>query len=84
MELTLAQTITALFEKLSPIEQKFILPALQGRFGASFQITYGHLSLLDHGDLQLIHSTIYGLILTREQLPEILERYKNSNKRDFV
>jgi hypothetical protein len=73
-----AKEVLTQFERLSEEDKDSIAKAFIHHFG-QIRFSLDELTKMDLKDLEIIKSTISGLILTRECLPDILMEYKTKD-----
>lgn len=69
-------TIMSMFDKLSDGEQKMIAEGLTNHLGTPVQFSVEKLSSLREEQLDLISKVLSGMILTKENVPDIREAYE--------
>ncbi|AWP27511.1 hypothetical protein [Paenibacillus sp. Cedars] len=75
--------IMSLFEKLTDEEKASINSALSGLFERPIPCFISELSTFNEEELVVTKNTINGLILTRENVPNLLEAYERLKNKDL-
>lgn len=76
-------TIISLCEKLTDEEKISITNALSRHFGRRIQSLIPELSTFNQDELAIIRNAINGLILTKENVPDIIESYERLKDTDL-
>lgn len=76
-------TIISLCEKLTEEEKISITNAFSRHFGRRIQSLIPELSTFNQDELAVIRKVINGLILTKENVPDILESYERLKDTDL-
>lgn len=71
----IAVSIMSMFDKLSDGQQKMIAEGLAKQLGVPMQFSVEELSSLNEGQLDLISKVLSGMILTKENVPNMSEAY---------
>lgn len=75
--------IISQFEKLTEKEKDSIATRLSRHFGKPLQFTSIEMSIFNEDELEIIRKTLNGLILTKENVPDILEMYERLKGMDL-
>ncbi|MGM0885213.1 MAG: hypothetical protein ACQEXQ_29740 [Bacillota bacterium] len=79
----IAQELITKYERLSDKERNIISNGLRNYFGKPITFSTDKLSLMDEKDLLIIKSTIDGMILTTENVPDIIKEYERLKDTDL-
>lgn len=80
----LTQEITEKYKQLSAEDQDMIKTVMSNHFGKPCGLSAEALASFDLSELELIHSTLNGIILTRNFAPELGKKHAaNADKLDF-
>jgi len=78
-----AKEIFAEFKRLSREDKDLILHGLNKHFGKKISFSLDKLAEMDCKDLEIIKSTIGGLILTRDHVPDVRISYERNKDKDL-
>ncbi|KQO17857.1 hypothetical protein [Paenibacillus sp. Leaf72] len=77
------EIIISQFGKLAEKEQKQIITGLTRHLGEPIQFSKSGLSIYNEDELEIISNTLKGLILTIENVPDILDAYERLEGKDL-
>ncbi|NOU90210.1 hypothetical protein GC102_31360 [Paenibacillus sp. LMG 31460] len=77
------EKIISLYERLTDEEQQQLISVLSRHLGKPLKISTSGLSICSEDEIKIINNTLSGIILTKENVPSILEAHKRLGGTDL-
>ncbi|WP_308635753.1 hypothetical protein [Paenibacillus silvisoli] len=77
------EIIISQYERLTVAEKEQVIAALSKHMDKPIEISISGLHLLNHDEVEIIKNILNGIILTKENVPNLREAYQNLKGTDL-